>query len=303
MSIVLFFLKLPNATVISIRQSKANYTRQIFRENINTPRKFWNQIKKCFPTKKSTQSGEASSKVFNIDGKPTSNIKEVANGFCKFFTSVGKKLQDILPKLANIAWMHHDHSNFQCKLNSRNCTFKFQKVSSKEIKDVMKKLNRKKAQGYDEIPTSFTKDGANILAEPLASLINRCLENSLFPSAEKCAKITPIYKSEERSLLDNYRPISILPVLSKVFERVIHGQLYAYLEENDLLSKNQFGFRTKSSTQHAVTKLSDCIRQNMDKGLMTGAVFVGLQKAFDTVDHARLLSKLTIYGIRNEELH
>ena len=110
------------------------------------------------------------------------------------------------------------------------------------------------------------------------------------------------YKSEERSLLDNYRPISILPVLSKVFERVIHRQLYAYLEQNDLLSKNQFGFRTKSSTQHAVTKLLDPIRQNMDKGLMTGAVFVDLRKAFDTVDHARLLSKLTIYGIRNEEL-
>ncbi len=140
------------------------------------------------------------------------------------------------------------------------------------------------------------------MAEPLASLINRCLENSLFPSAEKCAKITPIYKSEERSLLDNYRPISILPVLSKVFEHVIHRQLYTYLEQNDLLSKNQFGFRTKSSTQHAVMKLSDSIRQNMDKGLMTGAVFVDLRKAFDTVDHARLLWKLTIYGIRNEEL-
>jgi hypothetical protein len=86
----------------------------------------------------------------------------------------------------------------------------------------MKKLNRKKAQGYDKIPTSFIKDGADILAKPLASLMNRCLENSLFPSAEKCAKITPIYMSEERSLLDNYWPISILPVLSKGFERVVH---------------------------------------------------------------------------------
>ncbi len=151
------YRRLRNNVTRSIRQSKANYTRQIFRENINTPGKFWNQIKKCFPTKKYTQSGEASLKVFNIDGKPTSNVKEVANGFCEFFTTVGKKLQDVLPKLTNIAWMHHDHSKFQRKLNSRNCTFKFQKVSSTEIKDVMKKLNRKKAQGYDEIPTSFIK--------------------------------------------------------------------------------------------------------------------------------------------------
>ena len=166
----------------------------------------------------------------------------------------------------------------------------------------MRKLNRKKAQGYDEIPTLFIKDGADILAEPLASLINRCLANSRFPSAEKCSKVIPVYRSEERSILDNYRPISILPVLSKVFERVVHQQLYTYLEENNLLSKNQFGFRTNSSTQHAVTKFSDSIRQNMDKGLMTGTIFIDLRKAFDTVDHARLLSKLTIYGIRNEKL-
>ena len=140
------------------------------------------------------------------------------------------------------------------------------------------------------------------MADPLASLINRCLANSRFPSAEKCSKIISTYKSEERPLLDNYRPISILPVLSKVFERVVHRQLYIYLEENNLLSKNQFGFRTRSSTQHAVTKFSDSIRLNMDKGLMTGAIFIDLRKVFDTVDHACLLSKLIIYGIRNDEL-
>ena len=109
------------------------------------------------------------------------------------------------------------------KLNPQTtCTFTFQRVSSKEIKDVMKKLNRKKAQRYDEIPTSFIKDDTDILAKPLVSLINRCLENSPLPSAEKCAKITPAHNCKERSLLDNYRPISILLVLSKVFERVVH---------------------------------------------------------------------------------
>ena len=226
-------------------------------------------------------------------------MKKIANGFCKFFTNIGKNLQNVLPKLTDIAWTHHDHSNSKRKLNPQNCTFTFQRVSSKEIKDIMRKLNRKKAQGYDEIPTSFIKDGADILADPLASLINRCLANSRFPSAEKCSKVIPVYKSEERSFLDNYRPISILPVLSKVFERVVHQQLYTYLEENNLLSKNQFGFRTSSSTQHAVTKFSDSIRQNMDKGLMTGAIFIDLRRAFDTVDHARLLSKLTLASLIN----
>lgn len=102
--------------------------------------------------------------------------------------------------------------------------------------------------------------------------------------------------------MDNYRPISVLPVFSKVLERVVYKQLYSYLEANELLSERQFGFRQRSSTQHAVTILTDSIRQNIDKGLMTGAVFLDLRKAFDTVDHSRIISKLPLYGIRDKEL-
>ena len=171
------YRRLRNDVTRSIRQSKANYSRQIFRENINTPRKFWNQIKKCFPTKGTKEAG---CKVFNVDGKHTSNVKEVANDFCNFFTNIGKSLQNVVPKLTDIAWMHHDYSNSKRKLNPQNCTFTFQSVSSEEIKNITTKLNRKKAQGYDEIPASFIKDGADILADPLASRINRCLANSRF---------------------------------------------------------------------------------------------------------------------------
>ena len=98
------------------------------------------------------------------------------------------------------------------------------------------KLKRRKAAGCDDIPTSLIVDGANEIAGPLAKLINRCLEMSIFPSAGKCSKITPVYKSGERTIMDNYIPISVLPVISKVFERVVHNQLYDYLEANDMLS-------------------------------------------------------------------
>ena len=100
----------------------------------------------------------------------------------------------------------------------------------------------------------------------------------------------------------NYRPISVLPVISKVFEWVVQNQLYDYLEANYMLSERQFGFRNRSSAQHAVTVFSDFIKTNKDKGLMTGAVFIDLRQAFDTVDHARLLPKLPIYGIKNKKL-
>ena len=102
--------------------------------------------------------------------------------------------------------------------------------------------------------------------------------------------------------MDNYRPISVLPVLSKVFERIVHNQLYTYLEEHNLLSDCQFGFRRRSSTEHAITYFSDFIRTSKDKDKSTGAVFVDFRKAFDTIDHALLLANLGIYGVHGKEL-
>ena len=188
------------------------------------------------------------------------------------------------------------------KLNPARSHFSFQRTSPRDIFNILKSLKRKKSYGYDEITASFIIDGAGVLCEPLSFLINRSLDKSLFPESEKCAKITPIYKSGEKSEMDNYRPISVLPVLSKVIERAVYIQLYDYLCKSHLLTDNQFGFRGGSSTEHAVTFLTDSIRMNIDKGYLTGAVFIDLRKAFDTVDHARLLSKLPAYGIIGREL-
>ena len=114
--------------------------------------------------------------------------------------------------------------------------------------------------------------------------------------------ITSIYKSGEKSEMDNHRPISDLPVLFKVIERVVYIQLYDYLCKSHLLTYIQFGFRRGSSTEHAVTFLTDSIRMNFDKGYLTGALFIDLPKAFDTVDRTSFLLKLPAYGIIGREL-
>ena len=195
------------------------------------------------------------------------------------------------------------------KVNPKNCHFKFKETSARDIYEILKSLKRTKSSGHSsggalvEIPTSLIVDGAGVLCEPMSLLINYSLRNSVFPTAEKCAKISPVFKSEERYAVDNYRPISVLHVLSKVVERVVYRQVYEYLCRNHHLSENQFGFRRGSSTEHAVTYFTDQIRMCMDKGLVTGTVFIDLRKALDTVDHARLLSKLPAYGIIGRELH
>ena len=143
------------------------------------------------------------------------------------------------------------------------------------------------------------KDGAEELAVPLCHLANLSLQSSLFPTSEKLAKIRPVFKSNDRSLLDNYRPISILPVFPKVLEKIVSRQISNYLKENSLLSPYQFRFRRGRSTQHAVTYLTDQIRENIDKRYCTGAIYIDLRKVFDVVHHANLLG-LRSYGIKNK---
>ena len=145
------------------------------------------------------------------------------------------------------------------------------------------------------------KDGAEEIAYPLCHLINKSLSSGIFPTEEKIGKITPLYKSDSHSSFDNYRPISVLTVTSKIIERLVHNQLYEYLENNKLLISQQYGFRKNRSTDRAVTLLTDYIRSNMDSRCCTGAIYIDLKKAFDTVDHGVLLSKLKIYGILGKE--
>ena len=130
----------------------------------------------------------------------------------------------------------------------------------------------------------------------LTRLFNRSLEASTFPSIWKCSKVTALFKGGDRTDCNNYRPITVLPTISKILERAVHQQMYEFLSANELLTPNQFGFRPKLSTATALAHFTDNILQSLDRGGFTGAVFLDPSKAFDTVDHVLLIEKLKAIG-------
>ena len=132
-------------------------------------------------------------------------------------------------------------------------------------------------------------------------MINKSFIEGKFPNILKFADICPIYKKSDKYKCENYRPISLLSNLSKIFERAMHTRLYKFFEAYNLLFETQFGFRKQHSTSHAILSIIDDIKENLDNKTFTCGVFIDLEKAFDTVNHDILLKKLQHYGIRGSQ--
>ena len=158
-------------------------------------------------------------------------------------------------------------------------------------------LNVSKATGLDGLSARFLKDGANQISSAIAHIINLSLYSGRIPDDMKTARVVPLYKKNSKSEPGNYRPVSILTVMSKILEKTVHKQLENYLRSEKLLYDYQSGFRNSYSTDSCLTQLTDQIRFDMDKGNYTGMVMIDLQKAFDTVDHEILLNKLKAIGL------
>ena len=152
--------------------------------------------------------------------------------------------------------------------------------------------------GWDLFPSSIFKENKSPLTTVLLHIINLSLEQGIFPKELKLANVVPIFKSGEPEQVGNYRPVSLLSTVSKVFERIFYIRLLAFIKEQRILYDLQFGFREGHSTHLAIIKLLESIIENLDSGNYAAAIFLDFSKAFDTVNHKILLSKLNHYGIR-----
>ena len=283
-----------NKVNAAVRKAKSMYHKKLLKENSTDPNKFWKSIKSIYPTKSSDKQSPQS---FEINGDKVRDPSKIANAFCSFFANIVTTLKEKAFPLCNLTW--RKQPNLPPKTDKK---FMFRKVSKQEVERELKSIKRNKATGLDNLPPGLVKDSAELISAPLTYLINMSLMTSTFPADWKAAKIIPAHKSGARSNCDNYRPISVLPILSTVIEKIVHRQVMEFLDTNKLLSKFQYGFRPKLSTEYAATILFDDIRRSVDKDQLVGAVFVDLSKAFDTISHAILLEKLAIYGIKNNEL-
>ena len=212
---------------------------------------------------------------------------EIAESFNTFFSSIGKTLQSsIEPCSDNPLTFVRNCSNTKDEIELTNCD------EVARIIDNMKNVGA----GVDNINGKLFKIAYRAIIHHLVHFINCCLRAGVFPKGLKTAVVKPIFKSGEKTDMNNYRPISILPYISKVFEKIIHHRMMEHVTQNDILCCNQFGFRKGHSTYMPLLFLQEKITRGFESSKVTCGIYLDFKRAFDTVEHSILLNKLSAYG-------
>ena len=222
------------------------------------------------------------------NGNTISEPKEIANAFNDFFVSIGDT--GVLNTNRNIDF------NQYMPLKT-NCTLIFQEITVNNTRRIIDSLKPKTSTGVDSVSNKLLKFVKNAISEPLTIIINQMLRVGIFPDLLKISKVVPVYKKDNNTNLSNYSPISLLPSMSKIFEKVILEQLFTYLEDNNLIHRHQYGFRKHHSTEYAALHIVDYLYYKLDLKKIPINLYLDLSKAFDSLSHEILLRKLQHYGI------
>ena len=269
-----------------------DYDKQKFEDYGHDKSKTWNHINEIMKRKRKSRASIKN--IRSKTGKLLCSKPEIANCLNEHFSSVGKSMANKFNNLEPLK----DPLDYISKRVEQS--IQLSDTHKSEILDIILSQDAKKACGYDEINNKIIKRTSDVVSPFLEILFNACIKQGIFPDCFKLAQVTPLFKGGDKTSLGSYRPISLLPALSKILEKIILVRMMSFLSDHDVIAKEQFGFRPKFTTEYAILDIYEKLIKNMDSGLTSCAIFLDLAKAFDTVSHNILLQKLEVYGIRGK---
>ena len=276
------YRQLRNMSKTKTRNAKSNYYRESLSSDFKNPKQFWNKIKTIINT-----TDKLNINKIRVDNTIVHDSLDIAHIFNQHFTTVCSSL----PSDSGLFKVSSNH------IPACYSSFSFRKISPLEVLNAINDLKVNSSPGLDGLENRLIKLASHVLIYPLADLFNLSLSTCELPNVWKCARITPLHKGGDVLDANNYRPISIICSIAKIFEKLIFNQLSHYLTINDILSPFQSGFRSNYSTTTALLKFSNDVYSAAEHGELTGAIFIDLTKAFDFVDRYLLLDKLCNIGL------